>query len=116
NHLEIAELVTTETSVPAELISQVVRRRRVENHRFKFLAADATVTPPENGKKCQTFEVLVPPRECENTIERCVFSKGKVVENRGLKSKSVDRRRTRSLTLPSIGVDHFQISPSLERS
>ncbi|KAL6977388.1 Protein phosphatase 2C 37, variant 2 [Sarracenia purpurea var. burkii] len=81
----------TETSAQVEPISRAARRRRMEIHRFKFLAADAAVAPPENGKKRQKLEVLAPPRECENAIERCVFSKGQIVENGGSESKSVDR-------------------------
>nr|GMC94215.1 protein phosphatase 2C 37-like [Ipomoea batatas]GMC95992.1 protein phosphatase 2C 37-like [Ipomoea batatas] len=50
----------TETSTPVEPSSEGARRRRMEIHQFRFVAADATVAPPsENGRKRKRVEVEV---------------------------------------------------------
>lgn len=47
----------TETSAPVEPSSEGARRRRMEIHQFRFVAADVTVAPLENGRKRKRVEI-----------------------------------------------------------
>ncbi|XP_019151203.1 PREDICTED: protein phosphatase 2C 37-like [Ipomoea nil] len=63
----------TETSTPVEPSSEGARRRRMEIHQFRFVAADVTVAPPsENGRKRKRVEVSPVYAEGESEEKKVV--------------------------------------------
>lgn len=66
----------TEAPTPVELSSEGARRRRMEIHQFRFVAADVAVAPPlDNERKRQSiFPASPPPPSSESAVESCEVS------------------------------------------
>ncbi|KAL7192078.1 hypothetical protein ACSBR2_024013 [Camellia fascicularis] len=74
---------TETTTEAAEPSLRVAKRRRMEIHQLKILAADMAVPLPENGRKRQKLDVFVADSklsECGKAVENCVISEGRWVE------------------------------------
>ncbi|KAF5959411.1 hypothetical protein HYC85_000620 [Camellia sinensis] len=75
---------TETTTKAAEPSLRVAKRRRMEIHQLKILAADMAVPLPENGRKRRKLDVFVADSklsECGKAVENCVISEGRLVEN-----------------------------------
>ncbi|CAK9135654.1 unnamed protein product [Ilex paraguariensis] len=85
----------TETSATVEAGSKSARRRRLEIHRFKLVAADASIQTPETNRKRQKVEAVslpvLPPREWKNAVRNIKINENQLAEDGKSESKNMNQ-------------------------
>ncbi|XP_052175010.1 protein phosphatase 2C 37-like [Diospyros lotus] len=75
----------TETSAPVQPSSRAVRRRKMEIHQLRFLAADVVAESERKRRKVEDASPASPSRVCSYALKNCI------VENNGSEAKSENR-------------------------
>ncbi|CAK9134820.1 unnamed protein product [Ilex paraguariensis] len=90
----------TETSAPVEPSSKSAKRRKLEIHQFKLVAADVAIQPPEASRKRPKLEAMSlsvpPPPSCDDAIHNCEVSGNELAKNGESETQSLNRCETLS--------------------